>query len=403
MNDLDNELSRTMRHHAENLSAAPLAFDDVRGKATSIRRRRQVATGIGALAAIAVIVPTAMFASQNVLADNEIDPGVSGTPTVIDSNGTDATEGPGPTMGADSGALDVTGLPTGEAPSGVVTGGDLAAAQVDGALVRWTPEGVAVEADGQTFGPYPTSHGIARNPAATAVAWTTDEGAVMAWATGASEPFVVIDDVNLADLRVGAVTGTFCAPTDEPSECLYYVSGYDMDTGETSMFTVTPQGDVANVDPDQLLITVRDATDDGRVIGHTSIDDLEPGSCSALLDPADTGSTPLWETCNHTLDTFSPNGDYVLASDAYGDGIGSGVIAIYDAADGTLLAERKNKSGGLIFYNDATWEDETHVLLSVFQDGKWSIVRMDVNGAMEFAVEPQKGDEMQVPWHFETT
>ena len=102
MNDLDNELSRTMRHHAENLSAAPLAFDDVRGKATSIRRRRQVATGIGALAAIAVIVPTAMFATQNVLADNEIDPGVSGTPTVIDSNGTDATEGPGPTMGADS-------------------------------------------------------------------------------------------------------------------------------------------------------------------------------------------------------------------------------------------------------------------------------------------------------------
>ena len=56
----------------------------------------------------------------------------------------------------------------------------------------------------------------------------------------------------------------------------------------------------------------------------------------------------------------------------------------------------------LTFYNSAVWEDETHVLFTLFQDGKWSIVRMDVDGAMEFAVAPQPGDEMEVPWHFET-
>src|SRR6185436_9472495 len=39
MSDLDDELTRTLHRHAENLPGgpgAPLAFDDVRGKATSI-------------------------------------------------------------------------------------------------------------------------------------------------------------------------------------------------------------------------------------------------------------------------------------------------------------------------------------------------------------------------------
>ena len=35
----------------------------------------------------------------------------------------------------------------------------------------------------------------------------------------------------------------------------------------------------------------------------------------------------------------------------------------------------------LTFYNSAVWEDETHVLFTLFQDGKWSIVRMGVDGA----------------------
>ena len=43
---------------------------------------------------------------------------------------------------------------------------------------------VVVETAGQTFGPYPGSTGLARNPAGTAVAWATDEGQIMAWADG---------------------------------------------------------------------------------------------------------------------------------------------------------------------------------------------------------------------------
>ena len=76
--------------------------------------------------------------------------------------------------------------------------------------MRWTPEGVVVETAGRTFGPYASSHGMVRNAAATAVAWATDEGEVMAWADGESEPFVVSETRTWTSLRVGAVTGTDC-------------------------------------------------------------------------------------------------------------------------------------------------------------------------------------------------
>jgi hypothetical protein len=77
------------------------------------------------------------------------------------------------------------------------------------------------------------------------------------------------------------------------------------------------------------------------------------------------------------------------------------VIAIYDAHTGKLLADRIKKADDMASYNSAVWEDETHVLFSAYQDGKWSIVRMNVDGAMEYALAPAKGGE-DVPWHFET-
>ena len=83
MNDLDDQLNRTLREHADGVHGAPLAFDDVRGRATSIRRRRRLASGLGVAAAIAVIVPTAMFATNG--NDSSPQPATA-LPTVTDTN-----------------------------------------------------------------------------------------------------------------------------------------------------------------------------------------------------------------------------------------------------------------------------------------------------------------------------
>jgi hypothetical protein len=301
-------------------------------------------------------------------------------------------------MGSDPHALDVRDLPTGAPPAvPLVTNGDLAAAETGEAVVRWTPDGVVVETGGQTFGPYPSSHGLARNDNGTAVAWATDEGDVMVYADGAGQPEQVMHS-DLVSLEVAALTGTDCI-RGKASDCTYYVNGYNMETNESEAFTISGDGGTGPADvPDPSILAVTDATTDGRVLGLSEIRD--DGSCSAAFDPA-SGSTPLLETCDHTLDAFSPNGDYVLASESYHDGIGSNRIAVYAAA-GDLMADRANTDRRLVFYNDAVWEDDTHVLFSVYSDGMWSIVRMDVNGAMEYAVPPQEGEAEQVPWHFET-
>ena len=164
---------------------------------------------------------------------------------------------------------------------------------------------------------------------------------------------------------------------------------------------INGDGGTGNVDPDRSILAVRDATDSGRVLGITEFDDSRPGTCSAVLDPAQSGSTPLLGTCDYTLDEFSPDESYVLASDTYGDGFGSGVIAIFATA-GDRLAYRLNRGPDMVTYNDAAWEDETHVLFTRYQDGMWSIVRMDVTGALEYAIAPQKGDDV-APWRFGTS
>jgi hypothetical protein len=395
MSDLDDQLNRTLREHADGVHGAPLAFDDVRGRATSIRRRRRLASGLGVAAAIAVIVPTAMFATNG--NDSSPQPATA-LPTVTDTNTPSPTSTP--VMGSDPHGLDVSDLPTGAPPAvPLITDGDFAVASTGEASVRWTPEGVVVEAGGQSFGPYPSSSGLARNAAGTAVAWATDEGDVMTWQDGSAEPNT-LPSPGLQGMRVAAVTGDGCLSGKTAGDCLVYVSGSDQD-GESKSLALG-RGGASTVDPEGSILAVRDATDSGRVLGITEFDDMRPGTCSVVLDPAQSGSTPLLDTCDYALDEFSPDGSYVLASDTYGDGIGSGTIAVFET-DGDRLSYRNNRSGpDLTFYNSAVWEDETHVLFTLFQDGRWSIVRMGVDGAMEFAVAPQPGDEMEVPWHFET-
>ena len=96
-----------------------------------------------------------------------------------------------------------------------------------------------------------------------------------------------------------------------------------------------------------------------------------------------------------------PTAAYVLASDTYGDGIGAGQIAVYATA-GDILAKRSRTEDTSAFYNSAVWEDETHVLFTAYQDGSWSMVRMGVDGAMEYAIAPVPGRPLECPSRFET-
>ena len=396
MSDLDDELSRTLHRHAENMSSTPLAFDDVRGQATSIRRRRRLATGLGVAAAIAVIVPTAMFATSG--NDSSPQP-ASQTPTVTDTN----TPSPSstPTMGADPHALDVTDLPTGAPPADPARHRrrPTPCAQTGEATVRRTADGVVVEAGGRTFGPYLelARAGPQRRRHGGGVddrRGRRDGLGGRCRASRSSWP-----DFGATDVRVAAITGTDCQ-RGKASDCAYYVSHWHDRSRQPEVTRDQRRRRIGNVDPDRKIIAVRDATDDGRVLGITEVTRRRH-----LLGRARPGAVRVDAavgTCDYPLDEFSPDGATCWPA----------TLTATASAPAQSRSSRRRATGWPTgataeprtrgFYNSAVWEDETHVLFTAYQDGKWSMVRMDVHGAMEYAIPPKKGDEMEVPWHFET-
>lgn len=332
---------------------------------------------------------------------------------------TGSATGAGPTAPAAIGALDLSGLPTGAPPAiAYLQGGTLhlpdgttvvpdtdfrargVARLADQTTVYLTQErgdsGFSVEvitADGRHYGPVPSGYSLAVQAEHTAVAWISGDQHATLWQVGGARPVEFPRAFPGSESRIAAVLGE-CTYT---SDCRVFASGWD-EQGPAGWVT-TPTGSVTLADPERRLIGARDAFGT-RLLGYTRIGDND--SESAVVDTASSDRTVVWRTTEHTLDAFSPDGRYVLAGPAYRDGIGDGEIALYDEA-GNLLVVRKNSQAAPGFLQHAVWEDETHVLFEAYQDGSWSIVRLDVTGALEFAVAPIPGNSDRNPFHLEAT
>jgi hypothetical protein len=401
MSDFDQELSSTLHRQADTMPGAPLTFDDVRGRATSIRRRRRLAAGVGVIAAVAVIVPTALLATKGTNADRP--PIATQTPTVTDTNTASPT--PTPVMGADPHALDVRDLPTGAPPRiGYLTtddGGTLPDMYVatNDATASIDSQGLTLERDGQGSG-YSGVSGVAINDAGTIVAWATEDGRVMVWQDGQSAE-LELGAVALHGPTVEAVTGNDCTA---PHSCFVWIRGSDPEADEAPVSVVMgSDGTVTPADASGAITLVRDAADNGLILGTTTISDT--GSCSAVVLTDQTDTPTRLQTCKHQLDAFSDSSNrYVLASDPYHSGNLNGVIAVYDLQSGKPTASRVAGTEDSAFYGQAVWEDDTHVLFTAYQDNQWSIVRMGVEGAMEYALPPtSSGDELNPPFVLESS
>jgi hypothetical protein len=125
-------------------------------------------------------------------------------------------------------------------------------------------------------------------------------------------------------------------------------------------------------------------------IGWTQITDS--GTCSKLLGG---GEFQGFATCKHTLENFSPDGQLILGLPAYPDGAGPNQIAMYDL-EGHLLFDRGSTLKVQPTFNQYEWEDDTHVLITVYQAGQWSLVRVASDGSMEYAVAPRPGVDVTV-------
>ena len=132
--------------------------------------------------------------------------------------------------------------------------------------------------------------------------------------------------------------------------------------------------------------------------GITSVSDT--GTCSAMLR----SRRVQWRTCDNRFSDISPDRRHVLGLPAYGDGFGPQQLDLLATADGSVLRTfAPARNGDSATYFDEVWEDAEHVLVVTFQAGKWAVVRLGVDGSMEYAVAPRSGSsDVRSPFQLQT-
>ena len=407
MTDHDR-LADTLRGRADSLGDQhPLSLDDVKGRATGIRRRRRVVGGLAAAAVLAVAVPAGLSVVDRTSSTSRPDPGPAATtdgspvpdpavpsaPVPLDTNtGARSGEAGIPVLYdglahlPDGGTFELAGdytdfVGTEDGWAGVVGGID------DTGPLHFLDQGGAVVEEAEA------TRGLAVSSDGTMLSYVTPEGDVMV-RTGATNE-------RLAALG-GLATPAGVVGSDGCSDgCTVFAN---VGTGpRPAAFRVTGDG----AEPAYDFLEVTGVTEDGRVAGVISIEDdptKEQGVCSAVVDAS---GDELWETCDFTLGRFSPDGELVLGHPAYQSGEGDGSLAILDADDGTVLAEYVNDAESQAFVLTTAWDVDGSVLGLVRQGMEWHLMRFTADGQLSHTTSGGVGsweydDAGDVPIRFPT-
>jgi hypothetical protein len=381
----ETEMSREFDNRVRDLHEAPLTFDNVKGKAMTIRRNRRIAVAGGILAAAAVIVPVAVIAG-NGFGDSKdnIDPAGSVTPSptqATDPNDpTPSNEAPQSTIGvsylegstwhrADGSTVELAE----EYFAGVALGDELVAtSNANGKLSI-----DVIEADGSVSDTFDTYSYPVANAEHTTIAYIATNGELITrWAddqVSMGQGFVDGDTVQ-------AITGgPNCYEVEDG--CVAYVNHGNGDAPEL----LDSHGIRDVVTPD--AIKVNALSPSGLVAAQYSFSDT--GSCSEIFDPSKGAN--VFETCDARFFAFSPDATHLTGSDPYGDGIGSGYVTILDATNGDELARFTPKQG---FVRESVWEDPEHMLVNTYEQGEWRIYRLGVDGSTEQMLSSSEGDDV---------
>jgi hypothetical protein len=409
MNSTNDDEGRRLRDalhgQVDSMTEAPLSLDDVSSRAHRIRRNRMVAAGVGIAAAVAIIVPAGMMAGGAFQrsADPDYASG-SASPT------TSTSPTPAPTTD-----FDVADLPTGPAPALAWADG-LTIHRADGTTVTargvdridqlapmgdgWviaTQDGagnlqvVRLSADGTAGDRYPLDGHLATSPEGQVVAWASPTGEVTVIQSGGAETFTMPPITAAGPYSAIAVSSEDCKEgrTTEAG-CSVYVNT----VGARSQAWVSTSHGFA----DRVGGGIRSTTAvHGFLAGITEYHN-DMTTCSQLQDAP---GVVRWETCDFRLVGFAPNSEHLVAVGSIGDGFGDGELAILDAG-GNPLVHLVSTQASFTSSMDQVWEDDTHVLTVTYQDGRWAVVRIGLDGSMEYAVAPVQGSDFDRPFFLQS-
>jgi hypothetical protein len=232
-----------------------------------------------------------------------------------------------------------------------------------------------------------TGYGLAVSARGTTVAFSGRTGRVWSIDRGADR-VLRFNPVPISGKgRAVALFGEDCKESATSNGCTIVVNG-------GRAWYTSSHGIVDRVPHLRLASTGR-----GRWLGGiTSVSDT--GSCSAMLR----SWTVRWRTCDNQLSDIAPDRRRVLGLPAYGDGFGPTTLDVLAMADGSVVRSFTAASNGRsATYFDEVWEDAGHVLVVTYQAGKWAVVRLGVDGSMEYAVAPRRGpSDLSPPFQLQT-
>lgn len=371
----EETFTRELRRRAEHVHGAPLTLDDVRGRARSIRRRRQALAGTAAAAVVAavIVVPSvlAVLAGQG-----------DGAPEPLPSPPPVAPSTPASSVLYD-GVLthpDGTVVPLDVDTDGLQQLGVLA----DGRIVVASSEPYGVQVYSPD-GELESTHEVALNMITmsaddTLVAWLDGSSRATVLESGVAEPTVLGKVAKVAGSPgiIDAVLGSRCAD----GGCTVLAGDYVTTTTEV---TVDGSTDLVTGEP----LRVAELSPDGErwAVSFPPAENEQFG-CTGLYDPV--AAAVVTRSCDATLTSFSPDGR--LLTSARGDNGMAGSVDVLDENLEVVLGYR-GQDGSVV--KTFGWADAEHLLVVVAgieAEPAWSLLRVPVDGGdPEVVVGPVSG------------
>ena len=389
----EDQLHEALRGRADSLDAAPLSLADVRTRARTIQRRRTAAAGVGIAAVLALLVPAGLAVTANA-PRGEAPPATrvpSQVPSQVPSVASPVT-------------VDVDGALPGEAASVpllvdgdrlLVTGGeevalpadyDQIAPYLDGWIAMRNEEGVrTVDVLGADLRVDDSASGD--------VLTVRDDGERVAFAAYDGVRWTVVNRDALG--REQEIwTNLTPGPRNARVRTVGFLPGdevvaaqIDPDDGTESGMIVTRGSDIEPLDGFLSLVGSSPAT--GLVAGQTEF--TGDGSCSAVSDPRSGRAGMLWETCEHQLGAFSPNGSLLVGTSPYFDGLTFPTLSVLDSVTGEPVLDFDVPGAGtraVGFTPEVVWEDDSTLLASIVDGDQHRVVRLGLDGSVEIVAGP---------------
>lgn len=453
LDDNNDELTRELRNRSEDVGGHPIDFDSVRRTARGIQRRRRIAGGVAAAAVLAVVVPAGMAASNSLnlgqqpagqptttvpvtspyVPTTEPSGGDEPTPTEVPTASEEPTASPPqPTQTASEPTTKVTtpsdsptASPSPDPNAGktveltaadAVRGAEPAIAYIDGPTLHvpdapplnlgasyydiaphkggWVALGSDDDGNRRLFflaadgtvqdSAATTGESLAINYAGDYVAYALTNGVIELAPTedaGETWTFRRLETQGpITPVAVGPVQPVN-AKYAEPICAFFYNIEGEPRAGYANCHGIVdryPLRRVTGIAPDYSFAGIKSVSDTGSTCSQVRDDDW----------------SIRWETCDYALGHFSPDSRHVLARSPYGDEGGGDVqVTILDAQTGAVVVSYQTARNSESFVADVAWEDDSHVLATVQEDGVWRILRLDLDGNIEAATGEMRNHE----------